>query len=627
MATESSILGTAWRAFRQRGPFSVVKSVVRKLRKSTLGKLAFGPPGPWSKWLQQFQPDKTMLEAFRMAQWPVNKPKFSIIMPVFNTNPAWLKQAIRSVMAQTFGEWELWCIDDGSTDAQVPFLLQKLAHEDPRIHAIITGKNEGVSAATNTGLKLASGTHVLFMDHDDFLQPHALHRFAMAILSTDADLLYADEALTSEDLDHVHVIKACPAFSHDFYLNHPYFVHPVCAKIALARSTGGLNSSMKVSHDVDMVYRMLEKASTVAHIPDVLYRWRLHSQSTSHTAKLHEITQSTQKALEAHLKRMGIQAQVHPSVAHHNFFRLDHQISKGSKVAILIPTKNRADLLRGCLESLKKTVPADLADVFIIDHNSDDPETLALFQDETHHFGLVPYEGPFNFARMMNLGVKSLAPGKYSHYLFLNNDTVAAHCGWLEAMLGLACKKGVGGVGAHLLYPDHTLQHSGVIFGLAGPADHSHKFHPHGSMGWNGSLYCDRDYSAVTAACMLVEAKAFEDIRGFDESLAIGFNDTDLCLRLREKGYLLLQTPHAILFHLESQSRLADRSHPADTEKFLRKYKAWIDQGDPYYSPYLDHEGFTHLPRLGAKCSLEVQVRLESTPWAGSIRAQRKDAA
>lgn len=622
----TNILRKAWQTWRQRGCVSLLKSTLRALRRSSLGKALFGPTGPWSHWLKQYLPDKTMLEAFRMAQWPVNKPKFSIIMPVFNTRPEWLEQAIRSVMAQTYGEWELWCVDDGSTDAQVPFLLEKLAHEDSRVHAIITGKNEGVSAATNTGLKLASGTHVLFMDHDDYLEPHALHRFALSILSTDADLLYADEALTSEDLDHVHLIKACPAFSHDFYLNHPYFVHPVCAKIGLALSTGGLNPSMKVSHDVDMVYRMLEKASTVAHIPDVLYRWRLHSQSASHTAKLHEITQSTQRALEAHLKRLGIQAGVHPSVAHHNFFRLDHPIREGSKVAILIPTKNRADLLEGCLESLKKTVPASLADLFIIDHASDEPATLELFEREKTSVKRIPYQGPFNFARMMNQGVKALGVGQYSHYLFLNNDTVAAHSGWLEAMLGLGCRDDIGAVGAHLLYPDHSIQHAGVIYGLAGPADHSHKFHTHGTMGWNGSLYCDRDYSAVTAACMLVGARAFAAVQGFDESLAIGFNDTDLCLRLRDHGYRLIQTPHAVLFHLESQSRLADRSHPEDTGKFLRKYRDWIDLGDPFHSPYLDQEGFTHQPRQGARCPLDIQPRMEITPWA-RVRNQRQKGA
>ena len=627
MPEKTSLPTRIMRALQQRGPLSLLKSALKKLRHSSFGKALFGPTGPWSTWLKHYLPKKELLEQFRNTQWPVNKPKFSILMPVYNTNPQWLQQAIDSVKSQTYQDWELWCIDDHSSNLQVPFVLKNIEQADKRIHAIILDQNQGVSAATNTALNLASGTHVLFMDHDDYLEPHALHRFAQAIIETDADLLYADEALTSEDLNHVHQIKTCPAFSHDYYLSHPYVVHPICARTNLAKATGGLNTSLKVSHDVDMFLRLIEKANTIAHIPDVLYRWRLHQSSTSHSTNLFAITKSTMGALERHLKRLDINANVSPSALHHNFFRIDHPLNPKTKVAILIPTKNRSDLLQGCLDSLRKTVPAELMDIIIIDHESDDVATRELLQKESKSCIIAPYTGPFNFAAMMNLGARSVPKGKHTHFLLLNNDTVAAHPGWLEHLASLAQRPDVGAVGATLLYPDHSIQHSGVIFGLAGPADHAHKFHTHGTMGTNGSLFAVRDYSAVTAACMIVPCSAYEAVNGFDESFAIGFNDTDFCLRLKDKGYKILQTPYTVLFHLESQSRLADRTHPADTKRFMDRYESFIKSGDPFYSPYLENEGFTHLPKPGAESPVNIPSRLVTMPWAPSKQLQKKGAA
>jgi O-antigen biosynthesis protein len=629
MPEKTSLPFKIMRALQQRGPLSLLKSALKKLRHSSLGKALFGPTGPWSAWLNHYLPKKELLEQFRNTQWPVNKPKFSILMPVYNTNTQWLQQAIDSVKSQTYQDWELWCIDDHSTHLQVPFVLKNIEQADKRIHAIILDQNQGVSAATNTALNLASGTHVLFMDHDDYLEPHALHRFAQAIIETDADLLYADEALTSEDLNHVHQIKTCPAFSHDYYLSHPYVVHPICARTSLAKATGGLNTSLKVSHDVDMFLRLIEKANTIAHIPDVLYRWRLHLSNTSHSDNLFEITKSTMGALERHLKRLDINAKVSPSALHHNFFRIDHPLNPKTKVAILIPTKNRSDLLQGCLDSLRKTVPPELIDIIIIDHESDDVATRELLKREEKNCTITPYGGPFNFATMMNNNVNILPFEKYTHYLFLNNDIIATEKGWLENMLCLFYSNKTGAVGANLLYPDMTIQHSGVIIGLAGPAAHAHRFFPISSKGIEGSIHCNRDYSAVTAACMVVSREAFKSVNGFDKNFAIGYNDTDLCLRMRNSGYKILQAAGSILFHLESQSRGISNidGHPADTKRFIDRYASFIKSGDPYYSPYLDNEGFSHLPKPGAKCPLDIPSRLVTTPWIPSKQLQKKGAA
>ncbi|MSR32354.1 MAG: glycosyltransferase [Gemmataceae bacterium] len=627
METQPSPWRKAWRRLRLGGISGLVRSLGNKIRQSKLGKTLLGPTGPWSKWLRHYLPTPEQLEKFRKTKWGINRPKFSLVMPVYNPRPEWLIEAIASVRAQTYAEWELICVDDGSPNARISWILQSQAAEDTRVHALLLGKNHGVSGATNAGIRAAGGTHILFMDHDDYLEPHALHRFAQSIEEHNPDFMYADEALTSEDLDHVHLIKSCPMFSHDYYLSHPYFVHPVCARAEVVKAAGLLDPKLRVSHDVDMVLRMLEASRTVAHIPDILYRWRLHAGSASHCAALHEVTVSTQGALERHLNRLGTQALVSPALAHHNFFRIDYPLAQGTRVAILIPNKNRADLLSGCLASLEKTLPKGLADIVLIDHESDDPAAVELLQQEAGRYQIVRYSGPFNFAAMMNLGVRSLTKGKYSHYLFLNNDTVAAHPGWLEHLAGLAQRPSVAAAGATLLYPDHTIQHAGVILGLAGPADHSHKFFPFGHLGMNGSLQATRAYSAVTAACMIVQAPAFHAVGGFDETLAVGFNDTDLCLRLREKGWEIVQTPHAALFHLESQSRLADRSHTADNARFVQRHAHLLASCDPYFSPYLDHQGFTHEPAPDAHCPDEVSCREIKTPWSDKVERDRSRAA
>lgn len=601
------------RDLRQHSVLHLLRLAAMKLRYSKLGKIMFGLPGPWSQWLKNYLPNQEMLEEFRQTKWPENKPKFSIVIPVYNTSSEWLKQAIQSVRAQTYANWELWCVDDCSTNSNVPLILKNAEKEDDRIHVLTQSTNKGISAGTNAALDKVSGSHVLFMDHDDYLEPHALHRFARAIIDTNADLLYGDEANTSEDLNYVHRISSRPVFSHDYYLNHPYIVHPICAKTSLIKAVGGLDVNMKISQDVDLFLRLSEKASSIAHIPDILYRWRLHHGSFGHSTNDFEVKKATMGALERHLDRLNIKGKVSPSVLHHNFFRIEYPLMPNSKVAILIPTKNRADLLENCLTSLRKTVPENLMDIIIIDHESDDPGTLKFLERESKRCKILPYSGEFNFSAIMNFGVKSLPKDKYTHYLFLHDDTMATQPGWIEHLASIAKRPDVGAVGATLLFSNNTIQHSGVVCGLVGTANHVYRHHHYGIMGSNGTLFSVRDYSAVSAACMMVSAAAFEAVNGFDESFAASLHDTDFCLRLREKGYKILQTPFAVLFHLESQC-CETSVDPKDDRKFLERYKSILEIGDPFYSPYLEKDGFSYSPARNARCPKELVTRVQHSP-------------
>jgi O-antigen biosynthesis protein len=548
-------------------------------------------PNSLSDWLNTYRPKPGQLDRFRNTAWPADAPTISVLVPVYNTREDWLTAALDSVLAQTYPRWQLVCVNDASTTPHIRPLLDRYA-ADSRVTVIHLDANRGVSGATNAALNAATGDYICLLDHDDALEPHALHRLAEAILSERRPgLLYSDEALTGGDINDVLAIRTRPTFSYDYYLCHPYFVHLVAVRTDLARQVGGLDEWMTTSHDVDFVLRVLELTDRVTHIPDVLYRWRTHTGSLGHQRK-RAVTEATRDVLERHLKRTGRLVEVVPHPTQFNVFDVRFRVDSIAKVAILIPTKNQGDLLRGCVEGLERTVPTTLADIVVIDHQSDDAATLAYLDELRQRHRVVAATGPFNFSAIMNAGVQQVRGG-YTHYLFLNNDTAAPEPGWLEHLLGFGSRSDVGCVGATLIYPDDTVQHAGVVVGLVGAADHafrSWKFgknHYEREPGDNCGLVCNRDYSAVTAACMLIRADVFDAVNGFDEQLAVGFNDTDLCLRVKAAGYKVIQDAHAVLFHYESQSRGIEDKHPADTSMFKQRYADLLAHGDPYFNPLL----------------------------------------
>jgi O-antigen biosynthesis protein len=561
-------------------------------------------PNSLTDWCNTYRPTQDRLEQFRATVWPGDAPTISILMPIFNTPEAWLTTVLNSVLAQTYTRWQLVCVNDASTTPHIREVLDRYRH-DRRILLLHLTENRGVSAATNEALKAAIGEYVCVVDHDDALEPHALHRLAEAILGEQRpDLIYSDEIITSDDLNTVLAVRCRPAFSYDYYLSHPYFVHLVAVKTSLARQLNGWDEKMPTSHDLDFVLRLLEIAKCVTHIPDLLYRWRTHSNSLGHQQK-QAATTATLHAIQTHLRRSGRSAEVSPHPTLFNVFDIRFPIDPKAKVAILIPTKNQYALLRACIESLEKTVPKELAEIIVIDHESDEPNAQAYLQQVSKAHRVVSAAGPFNFSAIINVGVRQIR-GSYSHYLFLNNDTAAPESGWLESMLGFASRSDVGCVGATLIYPDDTVQHAGVVIGLVGAADHAFrsvkfsKNHFEREPGDNSGLVCPRDYSAVTAACLLIRDEVFDAVGGFDEQLAVGFNDTDLCLRVKAAGYKVIQDAHAVLFHYESQSRGTADKHPADTAMFTQRYADLLNQGDPYFSPLLQPDPIMTalIPRL-----------------------------
>lgn len=554
----------------------------------------------------------------------------SIVMPVHETREDWLRAAIGSVAAQWSDGWELICVDDGSEAAHVAVVLAEAA-ADPRVRVIRRWETGGIARAVNEGLRAARGDYVAFLDHDDALEPDAVFHLAQTAQATGAGLIYSDEVLTGPSLDQVVQHRARPAWSHDYYLSHPYFVHLVAVRRELALSIGGYDETMAISADVDFVLRTAERAERVAHVPRVLYRWRTHPGSTGH-ARQGEVMTATAGAIGRHVRRLGWSVGVQPGLGF-NQFRIDWP-DDGGMVLIVIPTRDRVDLLRRCIESVERTVTRAQVRIVVVDHQSEDPATVAYLRASPHH--VLPYEGPFNFAAMNNAAVAAHGGGA-DYLLFLNNDVEAIGPGWLERLRSLAGRAAVGAVGPMLLYGNGKVQHAGVIVGIGAAADHAMRFAeptgPDGKRngGYNASLTSTRDFSAVTAACLLTRRTAFEQVGGFDERFPVGFNDTDLCLRLRAAGLAVLYDGQTTLLHHESATRVVDRAlaNPeGDEARFKARWPHYADGADPFYNPSLATRGPDHRLRDDAirPSSLVARVRpaIAVAPESPASRPRRR---
>jgi GT2 family glycosyltransferase len=539
----------------------------------------------------------------------------SLIMPVHNTPRSYLSEALESVRHQFCDNWELICVDDGSTEPHVRGLLASYAKRDRRVRVLTSPENVGIARAVNFGLRAARYDYVAFLDHDDYLEPDAVWQLIQAARISDADLMYSDEALTDENLIGILEFRLRPAFSHDYYLSHPYFVHVICVRTEMARRIGGWDEQLAISGDVDFVLRALEASRKVAHVPAVLYRWRTHESSAGH-AKKADVMAATMGALQRHLDRLGTRARVSEG-AWFNQFRVDWP-DPGGLILIVIPTKNGKTLLEKAVSSIEATAAGARYRLVVIDHESNEPATQAyLAEIGTRHI-VMPYAGEFNFSRMNNQAVARYGADA-DFVLFLNNDIEATQAGWLARLRSLAHRSDVGAVGALLMYIDKRVQHAGVVVGFNASADHALRMqnvyldeNGRRNLGYNCSLSSVRDFSAVTGACLMMRREVFAEIEGFDETFGIGFNDTDLCLRLRDAGYRVLYDGYTMLYHYESATRGQTKQvfHPEDTARMTMRWHGILTEGDPFYNPNLSLNTQDHVLREDDTCRIVSPPRV-----------------
>ncbi len=530
---------------------------------------------------------------------------FSVVVPVYETEPVLLRAAVDSVLTQLYPRWQLVLSDDGSSKEGTRQLLDELTDRDPRITVLRRPANGGIAVATNDGLRAATGDFVAFFDHDDVLAPHAMYAMAVELQEhPESDLVYSDEdKLDWKGQRYDPHFK--PDYNAELLLGQNYISHLTVVRRSLLEAVGGLDEGLDGSQDHDLVLRLIEASSPerVRHVPQVLYHWRQWSGSQTYSSlQLERATAASREAVTRHLARTGqARACVEPAPRAAYWNRVRRPLpSPLSPVTAVVPTRDRLCLLRECVTGLLERTDYEALRVLIVDNDSTEPETLAwlttIADDPRVRVLRVP--GPFNYAAINNT---SVAEVETPLVLLLNNDIFVREPHWLQEMVGVLSVPGTGAVGAKLLYGDGRLQHAGVILGIGGVAGHSHKYFPQDSIGYFGRLALSQDVSAVTAACLLMPTALFRSVGGLDaEHLSVAFNDVDLCLRIGAAGHRVVWTPHAELDHLESASR-----GPEATPEQVRRFNSEIDymkrrwgnllNADPAYNPNLtdSREDFT----------------------------------
>lgn len=541
------------------------------------------------------------LEAQRCAKFPL-EVKFSILVPLYNTPELYLKEMIRSVLDQTYANWEL-CLADGS-DGEHSFvgeICKELAAKDSRICYQKLEKNMGISGNTNACIDMSTGDYIALFDHDDLLHPAALYEMMKAICEQGADMVYTDENTfhrTPSD-------AFCPAFKPDFapdtLRSYNYICHfTAFSRELLEKAGGGFRSRFDGSQDYDMILRLTEQAEKIVHIPIILYYWRSHPGSVASdiSAKSYALD-AAKGALQEHMARVGLKGKVLDSRVP-STYRIQYEIEGEPLISILIPNKDHIDDLKKCLDSVKEKSTYTNWEIIVIENNSTEERTFEYYRQIQldPRFKVVTWSGEFNYSAINNYGVQ-YAKGDY--ILLLNNDIEVITPDWLEQMLMFAQRADVGAVGAMLYYPDNTIQHAGVIVGLGGVAGHSHKYTPKGDPGYMNRLTIAQNYSCVTAACLLTSRKVWEAVGGLDENFKVAFNDVDLCMRIRKAGYLIAWTPYAEMYHHESKSRGGEdtpekqKRFEGEIQRFRTRWARELEAGDPYYNPNLtlDREDFS----------------------------------
>ncbi len=547
-----------------------------------------GFPSDYEEWMHEFErPDDELME----LKLPTLKtrPLISIVMPVYNTEPAELKAAIQSAMDQSYGNWELCAADDCSSRQEPKEILQDFASRDGRIKVAFQTERGGISKTCNRALEIASGDYVCFLDHDDTLARHALAYLCDALDgSPEAELLYSDEDKIDQDGQRFDPFFK-PDWSPDLLLSENYISHLFVLRKELLEKTGSFSPECDGSQDYDLILRATEQASRIEHIPKVLYHWRAGVASTATALEYKQYAlDAARRAIDRACERRGKEMRTEPGRAVGRW-RVRYPIPPGTRVSIIIAAGGRVGVLRTNLDNLfEKTTYADY-EVVVIDnsHEKAVEKLVSSYKGNSRDLRYVDWRNqPFNYSLINNTAA---AQCDSPVLLFLNDDTSVITPEWLESMLELALRPEVGAVGAKLLYPDGRIQHAGVVMGIYDNCGHAFK-----GLDAETQHYFDfpdviRNVSAVTGACLMTRATVFQKAGGFDETdFAVAFNDVDLCLKIGSLGYRVLYTPHASLYHYEAFSKTSKDliPHPEEVARMRSKWSAVIAQ-DPHYSPNL----------------------------------------
>lgn len=581
-------------ARRERGNRATVEEVAfayHELQKQRAG--ASVDYEPWRQHYATLNVDDERSLNERCDALGDDAPTISVVMAIYNPSVRWLTDAINSVIDQTYSRWQLVLVNDASTDPAIATTIDRFAAQDDRIVVHHRSENGHIAAATRDGIDRATGDFVAFMDHDDELAPFALALIALE--SSSHDILYTDEDKIGVDGRHYEP-HFKPSWNRELLLGQNYMSHLTAIRSTLIEEVGGLRLGFDGSQDHDLLLRATAAITPdrICHIPFAAYHWRAIDGSTALDQGEKDYTQDASvRALSDHL---GDEWTVEPADSP-TTYRCTPPLTSTPLVSIIIPTRDRLNLVTQCIDSLTKTTYPNY-EVLIVDNDSEESETLEWFAefDNGTDRRVISAPGPFNFSAINNLGVRE-SNGEL--LMLLNNDTEVIDPDWLTEMVRWILQDGVGVVGAKLLYPNDTIQHAGVVLGFGGFAAHSHVHEAATAPGYFDRLTVAHEAGAVTGACLLTTRETWDQLGGLEEDLAVAFNDIDYCLRVRhEAGQRVIWTPHGLLYHHESVSR-GREDDPVKAKRFAGEVELvkqrWADllDDDPAYSPNLALEGYT----------------------------------
>lgn len=594
-------------SFRQALPMKIGKSIkeqgwkvkvyyqqfgLKQTVRRALEKLGGKEVRTYEAFRRRYFPDKKELNRQRKEQF-VYEPLFSIVVPLYKTPLPYLEDLIRSIQAQTYGKWELYLSDGSGKESSLKEVLRNYARKEKRIHIIENDCRLNISDNTNRALEQVDGGYVVFVDHDDTLAPDALYECVKVLnREPDVEVIYTDSDKLSENGKRYSEPCFKPDFNMELLRCQNYICHLTVIQKRFLDKVGYLNSDYSGVQDYDHILRCVERTNRIVHIPKILYHWRMCPGSVAVDTDNKPYTYELfQKILREHYDRMGIQAEV--KAVFPGVVRTVYQLPYEPLVSVIIANKDHREDLMRCVESLEQESEYKNLEILIVENNSVSEEIVTYYdqvQRQYDNVRVLRYEKEFNYADIQNYAA---VRAKGDHLLLLNNDTWLERPESIREMLGYCMRDDVGIVGAKLLYPDDTIQHAGVIVGLGGVADHAFVGMDREDPGYCCRAICAQEYSAVTAACLMVKKTVFMEVGGMDTELKIAFNDVDFCLRVKEAGYKIIYNPFSIWYHDESKTRGAEDTPEkierfrGEIEYFQRRWANFLYWGDPSYNPNL----------------------------------------
>jgi GT2 family glycosyltransferase len=593
-----------FRAWLDLGFWGAIRKALSSVRGKPIGHTI---DSDYQKWIKVSEPSPEDLHEQRTLALSFSyRPLISVVTPVYNPPLEVLKEALESILDQTYDRWEM-CIADASTNSGVRHILDAYSKQNSRIKVRFMERNEGIAENSNQALDLASGEFIAIFDHDDRLAPNTFFEVVHVLNEDqDVDILYFDEDKLSSDGKERRDPWFKPDWSPELLLSANFLMHSVVRR-ELVQEVDGFRKSMEGTQDWDLLFRCTEKTKRIRHIPKVLYHWRqIKGSAASDLLAKPWVFENQRKCVQEHLERIGLE-NANATFTSPGFLRVSWSPSE-SLVSIVIPSKDKVEVLQRCIDSLLKITDYPHYEIILVDNESVEKNTIAYYESlkDDSRVKFIPFPGEFNFSAANNQGARE-ANGKL--LLFLNNDVEILEPDWLEEMVRWAERPEIGVVGAKLLYPNGLIQHAGVVIGMQGHASHVFMGSMEKQTGPFGSVDWYRDYSAVTGACMMMRKEVFEEIGGFDEGYQLVFSDVEICLRVVNKGYRVVYTPYARLRHYEGKSRGVH----IPASDMLRGYEhmhEWVEAGDRYFNPNLSYA--IPIPSI-QKCDEESRLqRLEN---------------